>query len=217
MKKVRGANGEFFRDLMARGVKPVVVPREAVLSGRDLSRFFHHKVNHVLATLKKLYLSRATYEQDGQQNELVIFCQPKHMRCFLAVPDNPEARLAFQREIMQNREWRPRSEYLTQSQLQMRGLGSDTVRAVLMDLYNEKATYEKEGEICQAVKCYANGPKRTVLGLDNTREARGLFANRVIAHKKRSILKHRQNVCLGNGWFETVEGNIEKNTNLSIN
>ena len=55
MHKVGGANGQFFRDLVANGVKPVVVPRESVLSAWDLSRYFHHKINRVLKVLKEMY------------------------------------------------------------------------------------------------------------------------------------------------------------------
>ena len=216
MHKVRGANGQFFRDLVANGVKPVVVPRESVLSAWDLSRYFHHKLNRVLKALKEMYSKTATCTQNGQQENVVVFCKPKHMRCFLAVPNNPEARTAFQQEIMQNRTWRPRSEYLTQKQLHMRGLGEDTVRAVLKELYEEKATYEKDGVARQAVECYASGPRKTVLGLANTLEARALFAKHVISYKKQRKEFMRKKILAGHGLKETLEDSLVAHTSLDV-
>ncbi|MBQ4472413.1 MAG: hypothetical protein II942_04145 [Alphaproteobacteria bacterium] len=216
MRGIRGANGQFFRDLVAQGVKPEVVPRESVLCAWDLSRYFHHKINRVLKALKKLYSSTATYDQNGQSKKLVVFCKPNHTRCFLAVPNDPEAKAAFKQEIMQNRSWRPRSEYLTQKQLQIKGLGEDAVRAVLRKLYETKATYEKDGVSHLVVECYASGPRKTVLGLDNTIEARALFARHLIEYKKERRALHRQKVCEGRGLKETLEESLVGHTNLTM-
>ena len=83
-------------------------------------------------------------------------------------------------------------------------------------LYETKATYEKDGVAHLAVECYASGPRKTVLGLANTIEARALFAKEIIAYKKERRALHRQKVCAGRGLKETVEESLVANTDLTM-
>lgn len=214
MGSIRGSNGQLFRHLVTRGIYPVVVPRDSVYSGWDLAKLFHHKINRVLALLKSLYQTHATYIHNGVEEPLIQFCQPPHMRSFVAVARNSEAVAAFSQKLMSDRTTKKPSEYLTAPQLINSSVRGETVKAVLHQLYTNGATYEVDGERYRAVLCYAKGPKKMKLALDNHPAAQSLFAQAVIAYKKQRLQEWRAKINRGAGRNASIVDTLIANTNL---
>ena len=215
MGKVGGTTGQFFRDLIARGVVPENVIRAEVYSGRDLSESFHHKANRIFPLLKKMFQQGVTYTQGGQTRPLVRFCRPGHMKAFLGISRTPEAIAVFKKELMGERTQLPRDQYLAASQLsKIYKRGSGWIVNVLQKMYAQGITYESEGEQHPAVVCCGKGDERIMVALRNTEEAKKILEEHMRIEAEERKQKGRRAISQSRGWDDSIVNTLTANTSL---